>query len=335
MSTQQWLPSIIRTPIAQQLGCTYPILSAGMGGVARSELAAAVCNAGGFGCLGMVREPLARIRHEVEQTRALTDRSFGVNLIPAATDKTLLNAQIDLCIALNVPVVCLFWDVDQASVLRLKDAGVMVLHQIGSLADAEQALHAGCDVLIAQGVEAGGHVRGLRSTLSLVVDLVAITDVPVVACGGIATGGALIAALAAGAQAVCCGTAFLACREANAHPYHQARICDASGDETLYTTQFFRNWPMAAPVRVLPNSVTAGDHCGLENGDPIVIGKQDDLPVHLFSTDSPLRDATGDVSAMALYAGQSCGQIRSVVSAAERIDVLLNEALTAIDKFGY
>jgi nitronate monooxygenase len=252
-------------------------------------------------------------------------------VIPAATNKNLLNAQIDLCIKMQVPAVCLFWDVDSAIVQRLKAADILVLHQIGSLQDAELALKAGTDVLLAQGWEAGGHVRGLRSTLTLVADLVSATDVPVVACGGIATGAALISALAVGAQAVCCGTAFLTCHEANAHPHHQQRICQANGDETIHTTRFFRNWPMAAPVRVLPNGVTRGhfDSCG--NQEVVTIGHQDDLPVHLFSTDSPLRDATGNVDAMALYAGQSCGQIHSVVSAAERIDVMISEALTAIE----
>jgi nitronate monooxygenase len=329
------LPDALRTPLLAQLDCQFPILLAGMGGVARSELVAAVSNAGGFGCLGMVREPVERIRSEVNRVRALTTRAFAVNLIPAATDKALLEAQVEACLALKVPAICLFWDVDRPLITRLKAAGITVLHQVGSRSDAEQALAAGVDILLAQGREAGGHVRGQMSTIALVAELVALSETPVVATGGIASGSALVAAIALGAQAVCCGTAFLACTEANAHPYHQQRVCAANGDETLYTTQFVHNWPMAAPVRVLPNDVTRGDYGAAETGmERVEIGRQDNAPVYRFSTDSPLRDATGDVHNMALYAGQSCGQIHAVVSAAERIAAMMGEAEAVLARLG-
>ncbi|MFZ5957810.1 nitronate monooxygenase [Pseudomonas knackmussii] len=316
----------LHTPLVDLLGCDLPIICAGMGGVARHELAAAVGNAGGFGCLGMVREPVELIRREVEAYRALSERPFAVNLIPAATPPELLAAQVEACLALQVPAMALFWDVQPALVRRLKEAGVLVLHQVGRRSQAEAALRAGVDVLIAQGVEAGGHVWGEVSTLALVPELVALGEVPVVACGGIASGAAMVAALALGAQGVACGSAFLATRESYAHDYHKQRLVEATADETLLTEAFFRNWPMPAPVRVLPNAVTHGEYAELHaRRETPVIGKQDGGPIYLFSTDSPLRDAEGRLEDMPIYAGQSCAQLRDIPAAAQRVAQLVEE----------
>jgi nitronate monooxygenase len=204
---------------------------------------------------------------------------------------------------------------------------------VGSRADAQRALRAGVDVLIAQGVEAGGHVRGEVSTMALVPELVALSPVPVVASGGIATGAGLVAALALGAQGVSCGSLFLATHESNAHPLHQQRLCEARAADTLHTYRFFRNWPMAAAVRVLPNAVTHGDFDHLRNlQEATIIAEQDGEDIMLFSTDSPLRDATGNINSMALYAGQSCSQINSVTSVAECMQTLLDEACSTLSR---
>jgi nitronate monooxygenase len=317
----------LQTPLVQILDCEWPILGAGMGGVARHRLAAAIGNAGGFGCLGMVREPPERVRAEIEAYRRLCDRPFAVNLIPAATERGLLDAQVEVCLALSVPAMALFWDLDAELVRRLKDRGLRVIQQIGSAAEAEAALRAGVDVLIAQGVEAGGHVRGQVSTFALLPEVVALSPVPVVASGGIAGGAALVAALALGAQGVSCGSAFLATHEANAHAHHKKRLLEAGAADTLLTEKFFRNWPMPAPVRVLRNAVTEGRHDALyaQRSTP-PIGSQDGTPVYLFSTDSPLEDATGDIDDMAIYAGQSCGQIHDLCSAGDRLRQMVAEA---------
>lgn len=176
------------TDLCRLLGCRLPLLLAGMGGVARSELVAAVTGAGAFGFLGMVREPLALIEREVAQVRARTDLPFGVNLIPAATPAPLLREQVGLCITLRVPVVCLFWDVDRAVVERLRGAGITVVHQVGSVQDALDAQEAGAQALIAQGVEAGGHVRGRQPLAGLLAGVLATARVPVAAAGGWPTG---------------------------------------------------------------------------------------------------------------------------------------------------
>src|SRR5690606_8430086 len=110
------------------LGCSLPVVLAGMGGVSRAELVAAVTDAGGFGFLGMVREPAQLIAREVEQLRALGHKNFGVNIIPAATDPVLLEQQVITCIQLAVPVVGTFWDLDERLTKRLRDAGIVVVH---------------------------------------------------------------------------------------------------------------------------------------------------------------------------------------------------------------
>ncbi|MBD7977517.1 NAD(P)H-dependent flavin oxidoreductase [Serpens gallinarum] len=324
----------LHTALIDLLGCDVPVLCAGMGGVARHQLAAAVSNAGGFGCLGMVREPVARIRAEVAAYRQLSERPFAVNLIPAATPAELLRAQVHACLELKVPAVVLFWDVDSALIRLLKAEGVLVMQQIAARAHAEQALEAGVDALIAQGSEAGGHVWGTTGSLALLAEIVSFSSVPVVACGGIASGEALVAALALGAQGVCCGSAFLATHEANAHDYHKQQLVKAGAGDTVLSERFFRNWPMTAPVRVLPNAVTRGEYDVLyAKRETPVIGEQDGRPVHLFSTDSPLKGAQGKLADMPIYAGQSCGQIHQICSAAERLEQLVHQAECVLGRF--
>lgn len=306
---------------------------AGMGGVARHKLVAAVCQAGGFGVMGMVREPVALIEAEVQALRELTDRRFAVNLIPASTRPDLLREQVAACLRLQVPAMVLFWDVDKSLVRHLKEEGVQVIHQVGNERDADLALEAGADVLIVQGYEAGGHVRGTTSLFGLLPVIAAKSPVPVVASGGIASGRALTAALALGAQGASLGTALLATHESNAHHHHQQRVLAARADDTLYTTIFARNWHEPAPVRVLKNAVTDGKY---RHTDPdTIIGQQDGQPVYLFSTDSPLLDATGQLDDMALYCGQSCGQFDRVCSAAERIASIINEAAGLLRSSGW
>jgi nitronate monooxygenase len=321
----------LHTPLVERLHCQVPIMLAGMGGVARSALAAAVANAGGFPVLGMVREPVQLIEREVAALRAATrpDLHFAVNLIPASCEPVLLHEQVAACLRLGVPAMVLFWDVDRGLVRHLKAEGVQVIHQVGSCKDAEAALEAGCDALIAQGVDAGGHVRGEVSTFALLPEIVALAgSVPVAASGGIATGAGLVAALALGAQAVSLGSAFLATTESFAHPHHRQRLVAARAEDTLRTTVFARNWKITAPVRVLPNAVTRGEYDGLgeaQKNQPIA-WQDGGLPVYPFSTDSPMVDATGRLDDMAIYAGESVGQIHDVVPAGERVARILHDA---------
>jgi nitronate monooxygenase len=317
------------TRACELLGCEHPVVLAGMGGVARSELVAAVAEAGGFGFLGMVREPPELIEREIAALRKRTSRPFGVNLIPAATDPALLRRELDVCLRAKVHAVTLFWDLHPEVVAELKRAGVLVACQVGSADEARAAAAAGADIVIAQGVEAGGHVRGLTALSALVPDVVAAVDTPVLAAGGIVDGPGLAAALLWGAQGVVVGTGFLATEESFAHDYHKRRVVEAGPDETVHTTAFHINWPPGAPVRVLPNSALRGERGGAEGRT--VIGDEEGRPIYLFSTDSPLRSMTGDFEAMALYAGQGAGRIKSVVPAGERLLAIVREARALLD----
>lgn len=317
---------LLHTPLCDLLGCRYPIILAGMGGVARAELVVAVAQAGGFGFLGMVRESTERIRQEVEKVRSGTAAAFGVNLIPAATDPDLLTRQVELCIALKVPVVGLFWTVLPPVIGALRAAGITVVHQVGSMADALQAQEAGADALIVQGIEAGGHVRSQEGLQALLPKVLAVASIPVAAAGGIATGVGVARVLAQGAQGAALGTALLATRESFAHDFHKLRVVQARATDTVLTEAFHVNWPPNAPVRVLKNSVTSGRRGDPFRSPPTVIGHEQERPIHLFSTDSPLRTMTGDYEAMALYAGCGVDDIREIVPAGQRLERIVAEA---------
>ena len=317
----------LTTPLCEKLGCEVPIMLAGMGGVARHRLVASVTSGGGFGVLGMVREPVEFIRTEILALRECGCVNFGVNLIPCATESELLKQQIAICMELEVPWISLFWDVDVKLIRYLKSAGIGVIHQVGDCWDADLAITAGADVLIAQGIEAGGHVRGEQSVITLVQELVELTNTPVVAAGCTASGLGLVAMMMLGAQGVSMGTPFLATIESNAHDFHKRRIIDASSKDTVYTRQFRLNWHEPAPVRVLANEVTRGEFSHEEHTDERrVIGRQDGRDIYLFSTDSPLKGAEGDLELMALYAGHSCDRVDDIIHAASRIETICSEA---------
>lgn len=327
----------LHTPLCALLGCRYPILQAGMGGVARSELVAAVIEAGGYGFLGMVRETPDLIAQEIDAVRGRTDAPFGVNLIPAATDPALLEAELSICFKKQVHSLCFFWDVRADVIARSKAAGCRVLYQVGSVEDAVAAEKAGVDAIIAQGWEAGGHVRGTVTSLVLLPQVVQAVSVPVIASGGFASGESLIAAFALGAQAIHCGTAFLATEESFAHTYHKDRVARATSDGTVYTDAFAINWPPHSPVRVIANSLT--DELGqrLLGHKPQdipreAIAKEDGRPIYRFSTDSPLRITTGDLECLALFAGQIAGGIETIPSAGARVGEIVSEAHATLDR---
>lgn len=331
--------AVLNTALCRVLGCRYPVLQAGMGGVARSELVAAVTLAGGYGFLGMVREAPALIEREIAAVREKTDRPFGVNLIPSATPRDVFNAELDVCLANGVHSLCFFWEVDPEAVARAKDAGAVVLYQVGSVADARAAEKAGADIVIAQGVEAGGHVRGAVSSLVLVPQVVHAVGIPVVASGGFASGASLVAALALGAVGVHCGTAFLATRESFANAYHKDKIVAASSEDTVHTDAYAINWPVGAPVRVLGNSETArlGDRLfghSPHDQQKEIVGHEDDRPIYRFSTDSPLRNTQGELERMALFAGQIAGEIDDVPPAEELIRKIVTDAGHIVSRLG-
>ncbi|HEY5100335.1 MAG TPA: nitronate monooxygenase [Gaiellaceae bacterium] len=161
------MPVPLRTPLCDELGIDVPILSAGMGSIAGADLVAAVSEAGGFGVLGVSGVSPEVVRTRIDSTRALTKRPFGVNVIideigwaASEEDRELVHAEVASAIDEQVTAVVLFWG-DPAPFVELAHRkGVLLLVQVGSLAEAATAAAADVDAIIAQGVEAGGHVRG-------------------------------------------------------------------------------------------------------------------------------------------------------------------------------
>jgi NAD(P)H-dependent flavin oxidoreductase YrpB (nitropropane dioxygenase family) len=238
--------------ILEQIGVELPVVQAGMGGgVARHELAAAVSEAGGLGTLGIL--PPEALAQELAAARRLTAKPIAVNLLLPFTRR-------DHCrIADDADVVVTFWGRPK----RLSPG--IWLHQCGSADEAKAALAAGADGIIAQGVEAGGHVRGEVPALELLEQIRSATPsgYPVMLAGGIANRGDVTAALEAGADAAVLGSRFLLSKESRAHPVYKQRLL--AGDQTQLTELFGLGWP-AAPHRVLPNAATrrwtAGDARG-------------------------------------------------------------------------
>ena len=215
----------MKTNLCHLLGIEYPIIAAPMGpDLTGPDLVAAVSNAGGLGILQAQFCSPPVFRQEIRRVRAVTARPFGVNLLLHFP----VEDQVAICLEERVPVLSLFWGDPTPYVGRAHAAGVKVFHQVGSVADARRAAAAGVDVIIAQGVEAGGHVAGEVSTLALVPRVVdAVAPRPVVAAGGIADARGVVAVLALGAQAAMLGTRFLASAESRAHPHYKQRLLEA------------------------------------------------------------------------------------------------------------
>src|ERR1700761_3938923 len=220
----------LATPLCELLGIEVPIVQAPIGSATCPELAAAVSGAGGLGTLALTWSAPAVCADRIRRTRALTERPFAVNLVLDWDHRE----RIAVCAREGVGLISTFWGDPGPHVAPIHDAGALHLHTIGSVAEAVAAAEAGVDVIVAQGVEAGGHVRGTTSTLALVPAVVdAVGRVPVIAAGGIADARGVVAALALGAQAAWIGTRFLLAAEANVHPEYRDRLIAAGPEDTV------------------------------------------------------------------------------------------------------
>jgi NAD(P)H-dependent flavin oxidoreductase YrpB (nitropropane dioxygenase family) len=298
-----------------------------MGAVAPPELAAAVSEAGGLGMLGTAHPGLtaASLEQRIKRLCALTDNPFGVNFIVAPHFLKNLDLRCIEIAAREARVVEFFYaEPDRALVKMAHSGDALVSWQVGSKHEAIAAADAGCDIIVAQGVEAGGHVRGTISTLVLLSEVIGSVDVPVLAAGGISTGRAMAAALAAGADGVRVGTRFLAATEAAAHPEYVAALIASQAEDTIYTTAFSRGF-RDAPHRVLRSCVTAVEACrGDTVGETTALdGTRMPAPRYMpFGVD---KTATGMIGAMSLFAGESVGAVTLVESAAEILRKFVDE----------
>jgi nitronate monooxygenase len=323
---------MIRTPLCHRLGIAYPIFSAGMACSAGPELVAAVSNAGACGVLGAGPYPASHVREWIRRLRTLTDRPFGVNLLLPL----LQEGQIETCLDENIPILVLFWGDPTPYVADAHRRGIEVFVQEGSVEEARAVAAAGVDAIIAQGVEAGGHVKSTTSLATLVPAIVAaVKPLPVIASGGIADGRGVVAALGLGAEAVSLGTRFLCSSEALVPPAYKERVVRSRAEDTVYTSLFDVGWP-DAPHRVLRNKAideweAAGrPPSGRRPGEGTIIGTLalggTTIEVPRYSSMPPALGFTGDLEYSALYAGESCSVVNDVKPAAQIVRDLVREA---------
>jgi nitronate monooxygenase len=293
----------IGTRFTKMFGCRHPLQQAGIGGFTSPGLAIAVARAGGLGMLSGTIGAQALAAHLDAVPSGLP---IGVNFLVPFLDQAALEEASG-----RAPYVECFWGMPDAGVVETVHAGgARAGWQVGSAGEARAAQDAGCDLIVAQGIEAGGHVRGTIGLLPLLDEVRAAVDLPLVAAGGIGSGRAMAAVLVAGADAVRVGTRFLVAAESIAHPTYVEALIRSGADDTMLTTAFGEGWP-DAPHRVLKSAVAAGEALG---------------PAHSWSPEWPSSTAVGAVEAWALYAGQSVGSVQSRQPAAEIVAELVTEA---------
>jgi nitronate monooxygenase len=330
---------MLRTRICDLLGIEFPIVSAGMGGVAMASLVGAVSEAGGFGILGTAGIGPVAIHNEIAAARKITRKPIGVNLLIPF----LRPGMVEALAKEPIEAVTFFWGAPTEyadSIGRLRDARIKVIWQCGSLAEARDAADAGVDAIMAQGLEAGGHVRGATGTLALIPAVRdAIGDLPILAAGGLADGRGLAAVIALGADAGVFGTRFLVASESAAHRDYKSAVIGSQADDTVHTTLFDIGWPNA-PHRVIRTpAVEAWERAGQPptgerpgEGDPMgpLLLSRGEVPLMRYSVSPPTESIEGDIGGLAFYAGQSCGLIKETMPAAEIVRSIAEEARAVI-----
>lgn len=297
--------------VCELLGTEYPLIQGGMAWVANASLAAAVSNAGGVGLIAAGASPAEVLEQEILKAKSLTDKPFGLNIMlmsPTAPDALELAAKHRLRIVSTGAG-------SPGKVLeRLKPLGTIVIPVIASVAQAKRAEKQGADAIVAEGMEAGGHI-GELTTMVLTPQIASAVKIPVIAAGGIADGRGVAAAFALGAEGVQLGTRFICCSECTVHPNYKQAVIDARDRSTAVTGQ-----SLGHPVRCLRNKLTAeferleAEGAPAEEIEKLGMGK--------------LRAAVvdGDTEWGSLMSGQSAAMVNDVLPAREIVRGLFDEA---------
>jgi nitronate monooxygenase len=317
---------VIKTPLTRWFDLTTPVVGAPMAGVSGGALARAVSEAGGLGMIGISGAASAQFVTEQCAIPAAEQLPFGVGLMV-----WVLETRPDLfeaTVAAEPSLVSVSFGDPAPYVGPLHDAGIAVCAQVNTTADVHRALDAGVDILVAQGTEAGGHT-GRRATLPLLQEVLTLTDRPVVAAGGIATGAGMAAALVAGAAGVWIGTPLLSCTEGLNAPALRERIRAASGDETVLTRAFDvaegAAWPERWPGRALVNDFSRVWH-----------GREEELREDADARRLVVEGRrTGDPGTAPVYAGESVGLVtreRSATDVVREMSADAEKALRAVPR---
>jgi nitronate monooxygenase len=310
----------METRFTELVGCTMPIQLAAMPGVGSPALAAAVSEAGGLGMIGAAASTPEALSALIADARTRTGGAIGINFLMPFLERECVPVA-----AAAARVVEFFYGEPEHALVDLVHAGgALASWQVGSLAEARAAVDAGCDLIVAQGTEAGGHVRGRSRLLSLLDEVVKAVSVPVLAAGGIASGRELAVVLDRGAAGARIGTRFVAAAESNAHPEYVAALLRAGAGDTILTEAFSVMWPNA-PHRVLRSCVAAAESLREEIAGDVDWGGQR-MPIPRLGVIAPTAQTRGAVHAMALYAGESVAAVTRVQPAAEIVRELVADA---------
>ena len=303
---------MIKTSLCDLLSIKYPIVQGGMAWVGTAELAAAVSIAGGLGIIGGGNASTEEVAREIRLAKELTDKPFGLN-IPLAISE-YADEIVSLCIEEGVRIVVIGAWRPGNHIARLKEAGITVISVIASVALAKRLERQGVDVLVAEGMESGGHI-GDVATMPLVPQVVDAVDVPVIAAGGFADGRGLVAALALGAQGIQMGTRFICTTECTVHDNYKQAILKAKDRSTITTGH-----SLGHPVRALKNPMVHQfeelERRGISEAEIIEFGT------------GKLRLAAieGDMINGSVMAGQIAGMVNDVVPVKELIERIVADA---------
>jgi enoyl-[acyl-carrier protein] reductase II len=313
----------IPTPICDLLGIEHPVLLAGMGGVSYAEVTAAVSEAGGFGSLGMAGTSPKFIEAQMRQVRALTDRPFGVDLLAAQPES--LTAAVDIIIANGARAFIAGLGVPYPIVKQLKEAGIVVMAMVGKVDHARKAEAAGCDAVIAQGTEGGGHTGSVAS-VALWPQVVDAVSIPVIAAGGLYDGRGLAAALAMGCQGVWMGTRFIASTEAHAAQAYKDAIVGMTEADTVVSRGF-----TGKTLRAIRNRTT--DEFATREALPFPQQVMESVQRNRLGPIAGIVDAI-DPETQCLAAGQGGGGVHEILPSGEIVRRTVAEAEAVLARLG-
>lgn len=301
----------MKTRVTELLGTEYPLIQGGMAWVAEYHLAAAVSNAGGLGIIGAASAPPELVREQIQEAKKLTNKPFGVNIM-------LMNPNAPevakIVVEEGVKAVTTGAGNPVRFMAMWKEAGVKVLPVVASVAMAKLMERAGADAVIAEGMEAGGHI-GAATTMTLVPQVADGVSIPVIAAGGIGDGRGFAAAMMLGAEGVQMGTRFCVAEEAITHANYKDRILKAKDIDSEVTGMSHGH-----PIRCIRNQMTK-EYLRLE--------KEGVSPEELeYLTLGSLRKAVveGDVVNGTVMAGQIAGLIHKKQTCREMIAEIMEEA---------
>ena len=298
-----------KSKICDMLDIEYPIFQGAMAWVAEEKLASAVSNAGGLGLIASGHAPKEIIKEKIDIARQLTDKTFGVNIMLVSP---FVEDIVDLVIEEKVKVITTGAGSPGKYMKRFKEAGIIVIPVVASVAVARRMEKEGADAVVVEGMEGGGHV-GKSTTLTLVPQVVDAINIPVIAAGGIGDGRGVAAALMLGAEAVQLGTRFLVSTDSIAHENFKNKVVKAKDIDTVLTGQLTGH-----PVRGLRNSLTK-EYLKVERFE----GGQENPDFERLEKlgQGALKRAVvdGDVKNSSLMAGQIAGLIKTDTQSCDEI----------------